>query len=130
MGDAFLLFGVFHDFERVNREVVVEVFAEPRGGGGASWVRVDAALYVPVPPAERDRRLWADARKGDLSFRSADEARAFFGRKLMDRFERLEPGRRALAVRVASLTWPRRRGSYGPVDPGEVTSRILYEVQR
>ena len=124
-GDALRIFGVFSGAETVNRELVVEVYAEPEAGRPA-WVRLDAAEFVPFALPERNRRLWADRVVGPFSFGDRAEARAFFARRILERCRRTHPGLRATEVRVGELTWPRRPGPYGPPADGPVEARVVY----
>ena len=118
--DGFMLFGVFHTFEDINRETILE----GRDASG-DWVKLDIREHVPYELPERNRRLNADRVAGPLSFRTSDEAHAFLLRKIRERHNRLHADRPVDAVRIVILTWPRHEDQYMPRIDDRVRRRVV-----
>jgi len=108
LADAFALFGVFHTYEGINREVAVEAFSDAKG----RWIAVDLDEIAPFPRGKRMTRLLSIRHLGTWAFPDLAAARRFLARKIRERVQRLHPDLAVSAVRVRSLTWPRGRDSY------------------
>lgn len=102
LADPFYLFGMFDDYERDARELVVEGYV----AGAHEWIRLDGADFFPGSVA--DRQIWAQGRRklGELltDEMMEDEQRCLLSR-IRARHNRLHPERQIEKVRVGHLSW-------------------------
>lgn len=118
--DGFMLFGVFHTYEDINRETILE----GRDASGA-WLPLEIREHVPYELPERNRRLNAARVAGPLSFQSSSESHAFLLRKIRERHNRLHPDQPVDAVRIVMLTWPRHEDQFQPRIDDRVRRQVM-----
>jgi hypothetical protein len=107
LNNAFLIFGVFHNYETNNEELTIWGLATNRETKLTYWKQLPTEEYFPFTRGERNSRLWANMQYHNLDRRGHWETWQAVGRKILARHNARYLQDPIGQVAFQSLTWPR-----------------------
>jgi len=112
--NSLYIYSVFSGYVPVNRDCVIKIFVEDKNAPGhPEWERVDTLDYFPFTTrGALYFRFRANFHQRRFGNRARLKAYAFAGKKIKERYNRLNPDKKALKVEMGIDTWPASRRSY------------------
>jgi len=130
--NALYLYSVFSGYVPVNRDCVIKILVEDKNAPGhPEWERVDMYEYFPFTNGVTYFRFRANFHYGRFGSRGQHKAHAFAGKKIKERYNRLNPDKKALKVEMGYDSWPASRRSYYELKIPELTKYwVMYSENR
>jgi len=126
--DMFILFGVFSYYETQNHEMTIWGLAKNPATGATYWKALPTADYMPQFRGEQHTRLWAGRHYGSLDRDRHWRAWQFQGRRILERYNRLNPHDPITQVALQSASWPRSLDGFYASRSAETETRQYWTV--